>query len=367
MNKKDKYCTFNNNINKLNINIADIVKITRKNQAIKIQTAYRDYKKRFKPNNTNQTLSHYTNENYLTETGTKKIEYLGKSNSNNIKQGFCIQKKKDGTKFKGIFIDDRVTGWGIYEHKNGDIYRGEYANDRIYGYGEYSHKNGGVYYGYWIDDIQFGIGYEIWEDSSQYSGEYFNGKKDGIGIYLWEDGKKYMGEWKENIIEGFGIYKYIDERQYSGELKNNQMHGYGEFIWNDGKKFVGFYKNDKKDGFGIYYFPYDKFFVRFWKEEKQNRVGKFIKNDIVKYGVWKDDKRIKWFENEDEFVNFLEPKDEKYIFEFAMNQYKLRKYLDLNEDIDENENNSRNKGKESIEEFGKNRDEQSNEDQEDEY
>ena len=68
MNKKDKYCTFNNNINKLNINIADIVKITRKNQAIKIQTAYRDYKKRFKPNNTN----HLSTNNNRKNTNSKR-------------------------------------------------------------------------------------------------------------------------------------------------------------------------------------------------------------------------------------------------------------------------------------------------------
>ena len=74
----------------------------------------------------------------MTDAGTIKIEYIGKRDSHGLKQGFGIQKMRDGSKFKGIFTDDKVSGWGIYEHRDGDIYRGEYENDRTCGYGEYS-------------------------------------------------------------------------------------------------------------------------------------------------------------------------------------------------------------------------------------
>ena len=144
------------------------------------------------------------------------------------------------------------------------------------------------------------------------------------------------------------------------------MHGYGEFIWDKGKKYIGFYKNDKRDGFGIYYWPYNHFFVGFWKEGKQNGVGKYIKDDIVKYGVWKEGKKVKWFENEDEFINFLEPKDEKYIFAFLSDKYKLKKYMELNEDVNESENNTSIKDNETIKEFKKNKNDQSDEEDEEE-
>ena len=104
----------------------------------------------------NQTLSHYTNDNNPTEVGTEKIEYIGVKDSRGLKQGFGIQKMQNGSRFRGIFTNDRVTGWGIYEHRDGDVYQGEYENDRTCGYGEYSHGNGAVYYGYWNDDLQFG-------------------------------------------------------------------------------------------------------------------------------------------------------------------------------------------------------------------
>ena len=144
------------------------------------------------------------------------------------------------------------------------------------------------------------------------------------------------------------------------------MHGFGEFIWVEGKKYVGFYKNDKKEGFGIYYWPNSRFFVGFWKEGKQNGVGKYIKEDIVKYGIWKDGRREKWFDNEDEFVNFLEPKDEKYIFAFQSNPNKLKKLLELNETEDESENESRENDNETIKEFQRKKIDQSEEEEDEE-
>ena len=100
---------------------------------------------------------------------------------------------------------------------------------------------------------------------------------------------------------------------------------------------MGFYKNDKKDGFGIYYWPNNRFFIGFWKAGKQNGVGKYIKGDAVKFGIWKDGKREKWFDNEDEFCNYSNPRDEKYSSFFQWNKNQISKYLEL--DCNENANN----------------------------
>ena len=142
---------------------------------------------------------------------------------------------------------------------------------------------------------------------------------------------------KNNNMEGFGIYNYSDGRQYIGEWKNNQMDGYGEFTWIEGKKYIGFYKEDKKEGFGIYYWPNDRIFIGFWKEGKQNGVGKFIKDNLVKYGIWKDGKREKWFENEDEFLNSFVSKNERFIDFFLLDINKIKKYLDLDDNSEEEE------------------------------
>ncbi len=86
----------------------------------------------------------------------------------------------DGSRFCGIFSNDKVNGWGIYGHKDYDIYQGEYQNDRTSDYGEYYHGNGAIYYGYWVDGIQFGmILLNIQENIKM--------TKKGIGTYKWLD------------------------------------------------------------------------------------------------------------------------------------------------------------------------------------
>ena len=306
----------NNNINDKLINIIELYNNIYSNNNNEINPIDNDYLQ-------NSSCSDNSEEDI-------KEEYIGKRDSKGLKQGFGIHKMRNGSRFRGIFTNDKVTGWGIYD-VDGDIYKGEFKNDRICGYGEYSHGNDAVYYGYWKNDIQFGIGYEIWGDSSQYSGEYNNGKKDGIGTYIWQDKKIYMGEWKENNMEGFGINKYADGKQYSGEWKNNKMNGYGEFIWVDGRKYVGFYKDDKKEGFGIFYWPDNKFFIGFWKDGKQNGFGKYIKGDECKYGIWKEGKREKWIDNVDDFINKLNPEHEVYQVITTYNKEKLKILMDIEE------------------------------------
>ena len=116
---------FSQSINKM----TPIEKITAKNQINKIIRAYRKYKRSY-----NQTYSQNTNENITTDIGQSGIEYIGSHDSKGNKKGFGIQKMRDGSRFSGIFSNDKANGWGIYEHKDGDIYRGQYKNDRTSGY-----------------------------------------------------------------------------------------------------------------------------------------------------------------------------------------------------------------------------------------
>jgi hypothetical protein len=92
------------------------------------------------------------------------------------------------------------------------------------------------------------------------------------------------------------------------------MHGYGEFSWKDRRKYCGFYNNDKKNGFGIHYWPNgEKYYVGFWKDGKQHGPGKYIKGNDMKYGVWNDGKKERWFENENEFINSLNENELKFM------------------------------------------------------
>ena len=79
----------------------------------------------------------------------------------------------------------------------------------------------------------------------------------------------------------------------------------------------------------IDHWPNNRFFVGFWKEGKQNGVGKYIKGEDVKYGVWKNREREKWFDYEDEFVSCLDQNDEKYASLFQWGRSQFKKYIEL--------------------------------------
>ena len=331
INNKMKILIEDNNFNDLN-NISDI-KTKDINKKFIARMSIKDELMKIQPQNKKNDQKININNSKLNII--KTLNFIGSRDSKGLKQGFGIQKENNGDSFRGIFKNDKVSGWAIFKNNEGDIFKGEYLEDKIYGYGEYSHKNGDIYYGYWKEDNIFGIGYEILEDSSGYSGEYKTGKKNGIGTYKWKDGSIYMGEWKNNDMEGYGIYKFKDGRQYLGEWENNKMNGYGEFIWPEGKIYIGFYKNNKREGFGIYYFPDNRIFVGFWKEGKQNGVGKLIQDGKDEYGIWQNGKIEKWLEKEYEFVNFMKSEEKKYCFVFLYDVIKLKNLISSIQDNEE--------------------------------
>lgn len=114
-------------------------------------------------------------------SSNQNFEYKG-GRLNGEKDGFGVQKWKDGAVYLGLFKSNRANGLGIFKHSDGDEYKGEFINDRACGYGLYRHSNGATYEGYWLDDCQNGIGQEKWSDNSEYEGYYVKGKKQGLGM-----------------------------------------------------------------------------------------------------------------------------------------------------------------------------------------
>ena len=111
------------------------------------------------------------------------------------------------------------------------------------------------------------------------------------------------------------------------------MNGYGEFYWKDGKKYFGYYNNDKKNGFGIFFWPNEKFYIGFWKEGKQNGIAKFIKGNIVKFGIWKDGKKDRCFNNENEFYMEMRNNEQKFIKFFKMTIGEIKNFFEIEESI----------------------------------
>ena len=104
------------------------------------------------------------------------------------------------------------------------------------------------------------------------------------------------------------------------------MNGIGELRWNnEGKKYLGFFKDDKRNGFGIFVLkkPF-KIFIGFWLNGKMNGVVKFMDSRKEKYGIWKNNKLIKWFKNKEEIYQYIEPEYNKFCkyFEKSLDEMK---------------------------------------------
>ena len=97
-------------------------------------------------------------ELYLTEQSSStqsffKIQnFIGERDSNGLKKGFCIEKREDGTVFKGIYKQDYLEGYGI-QIKDIGVFKGEFEENRTSGFGIYNMKNGVTYTGEWMDEM----------------------------------------------------------------------------------------------------------------------------------------------------------------------------------------------------------------------
>ena len=73
----------------------------------------------------------------------------------------------------------------------------------------------------------------------------------------------------------------------------------------------------------------DKYYIGFWKDGKQNGMAKFIKDNQIRYGIWKEGKKEKWFKNKEEFIINLNPTEEKYFNLFMWDTDKINEFFDI--------------------------------------
>lgn len=76
------------------------------------------------------------------------------------------------------------------------------------------------------------------------------------------------------------------------------MEGVGAYIWNDGRIYEGEYRDDKKHGYGVYKWADGRKYSGYWCRGKQHGLGTYVvpSEERMKFGLWEDGKRIKWFE-----------------------------------------------------------------------
>jgi hypothetical protein len=175
---------------------------------------------------------------------------------------------KNGNKYIGNFVDNKMTGKGIkiFVNKNvyagGDwVYEGDFINGIFHGNGIMRYANGDVYEGEWKDDERFGKGIMRYANGDVYEGEWKDDERFGKGIMRYANGDVYEGEWKKirfsisryryvngDVYEksGKGIMKYANGDVYEGEWKDNERFGKCIMRYANGDVYEGEWKNDKK-------------------------------------------------------------------------------------------------------------------------
>ena len=278
--------------------------------------------------------------------------YEGEINNNKMREGFGKSIYKDGSYYKGQWLNDKKYGIGIEYNKNGKIkYEGEFVNNEYDGQGtkydkirkwkyigqwkngkkngkgvEYDNKNNKIYEGDFINNEYSGQGYSFYEKGNlAYDGYWENNKKNGKGKTYFEnehdkieyDGNfindcyhgqgifynrlgyvLYNGEWKNNKKNGFGrkYYEYEDNKlEYEGMFVEDEFHGKGIYYYKNGKKkYEGNWKNNKKSGKGKNYYENEilEYQGNFENNEYNGKGTSYYKNGNIEYvGDWKNNKK----------------------------------------------------------------------------
>lgn len=82
---------------------------------------------------------------------------------------------------------------------------------------------GEEYDGDWVDDLMSGNGVYKFTGGSVYTGEWKNGMMNGQGKMIYADGSSYDGTWADNEMDGTGVYIDADKITWEGIFVKGQF------------------------------------------------------------------------------------------------------------------------------------------------
>jgi hypothetical protein len=163
--------------------------------------------------------------------------------------GYGSMRHFDGELHEGQYRDNCKNGVGITYKRNGDKYEGEYINDRLSGPVKITYQDSGDQYEGEIRSVVVGGGNGVvaqkhgkgtlrFESGDVYEGKFVAGKRaDKQGVMRYVNGDRYEGEWKEDVRSGQGTMYYASGNRYVGSWANDQKHGKGTTHYASGNKY----------------------------------------------------------------------------------------------------------------------------------
>lgn len=151
---------------------------------------------------------------------------------NNKKSGIGYLKFKDGSKYFGIWKNDKPHGNGFLKCNKDYFYRGEFKYGMYWGEGTYE-EGKYKYNGSWYSDKKHGIGYECMANGDNYFGDFSEGKRHGNGTINLRAGGRVEGYFENGALVK-GIYEFFEDEpnriRYEGYWKNGLFDGKGTLI-----------------------------------------------------------------------------------------------------------------------------------------
>ena len=173
----------------------------------------------------------------------KNCEYEGEFR-NNMKNGYGVEKYRDGSIYKGEFKDDMKHGKGILLLQgNGDYgCEGEFKNDKICGKGKFKWNEKKEYIGDWDNNEICGYGI-ILEGKMRHIGYFCHDVKDGFGATFYVDQNFVLvGKWESDLIEGPSVLINLSDNSNNENNVFESKHNIN--FENSNEIIVGMYKGE---------------------------------------------------------------------------------------------------------------------------
>jgi len=157
----------------------------------------------------------------------------------------------------------RKNGFGIERYKNGAIYIGDFVEDKVSGRGMFISQKSG------ISNVK---------GATVYVGGWREGKKDGRGVCYDASGKVvFKGKFvkdkpSESLSSGaenqYFVIKDIGKNVYLGEMKGGIQDGFGLTLQENGKMVFGMMKNNVHQGISMVFYTPSAWEVGRWTDGK---------------------------------------------------------------------------------------------------